>query len=272
EFRRVLFRSHAEDYRREKWKGLARTILKLGERLGMRYAHERIVVSSVLRERMTSKYGVNVNFIPNGAPRALRTQGRSTLERFGLSDSRYILCVARLEMTKRQLDLIDAFEMADLPGWKLALVGGLDLRDSYCRELRRRASANPRIVLTGLQRGVSLRELYSHCRMFVLPSSMDGHPIALLEALSYGVPVLATASPEDPNRPIPRNCFFNVGDTSEVARLMTRMANAENDVEKARLAVRERYSWRRAAELTRLVYESVLAGQAARSRRVHEAS
>src|SRR5690606_39889504 len=108
--------------------------------------------------------------------------------------------------------------------------------------------------------------------LFVLPSSLEGHPIALLEALSYRGPVLASAIPENLILPIPRNCIFNVGDTSELARLMTRMANAENDVEKARLAVRERYSWRRAAELTRLVYESVLAGQAARSRRVHEAS
>lgn len=269
---RVVVTHHAEDYRREKWKGVARTILKLGERLGMRYAHERIVVSSVLRERMASKYGVKVNFIPNGAPRALRTRGRGALERFGLTEARYVLCVARLEMTKRQLDLIDAFEMAKLPGWKLVLVGGLDLDDGYCRELRRRACANPRIVLTGFQRGVSLRELYSHCRMFVLPSSMEGHPIALLEALSYGVPVLASAIPEHLILPIPRSCFFGVGDKAELARLMTRMATSENDSEEARLAVRERYSWRRAAELTRLVYESALAGQAARSRRVREAS
>jgi glycosyltransferase involved in cell wall biosynthesis len=253
---RVVVTHHAEDYRREKWGPVARPLLKLGERLGMRYAHGPIVVSNVLREEVTKKYGVDPKVIPNGAPRTLRADSRDALEKFGLAAGRYVLCVARLDMTKRQMDLIDAFQHAGLPGWKLVLVGAIDRANAYCNSLLERAATDPRLVLTGFQSGRSLRELYSHCGLFVLPSSLEGHPIALLEALSYGVPVLASAIPENLVLPVPRDRFFEVGDTVALARVMKgAITSADRGSEEARRMVRERYSWRRSAQLTRAVYE-----------------
>src|SRR5690606_6986459 len=113
--------------------------------------------------------------------------------RFGLVRRRYVLCVARMDPGKRQLDLVEAFTRARPEGWKLALVGEVDPRDAYTRDVIARAKLTPDIVLTGFQRGRALRELYSHCGVFVLPSSAEGHPIAVLEALSYGAPVLSSA-------------------------------------------------------------------------------
>jgi glycosyltransferase involved in cell wall biosynthesis len=257
---RVIVTHHAEDYRREKWGPLAKSVLKLGERCGMHFAHQTIVVSNVLKEEVTRRYGVDARMIPNGAPRALRTKSCKRLERFGVVANGYVLCVARLEMTKRQTDLIDAFELANIPAaWKLVLVGAIDRNDPYWSSLRQRAAANPRIVLAGFQTGQSLRELYSHCGLFVLPSSMEGHPIALLEALSYGVPVLASAIPENLVLPLPRDRFFPVGDTHDLARrIQLTVATADHGAEDLRRAVRDHYSWRRAAHLTRSAYDGAL--------------
>ena len=261
---RVVFTHHAEDYNREKWGTLARWVLRTGERFGMRFANESIVVSSVIKRRVERKYRVQTHFVPNGAPRALPAGSTGALERFQLQAGRYVLCVARLDRTKRQLDLIEAFERARLDGWKLALVGAVDAKDTYAAAVAERAAANPTVVLTGFQKGKALRELYSHCGVFVRPSALEGHPIALLEALSYGVPVLASAIPENTVLPMPKERFFPVGDAATLARRLEEIAErGQTPRERSDLQrlVRERYSWRRAAQQTYDVYERVLRGE-----------
>jgi len=257
---RVVVTHHGADYLREKWGPIARRVLEAGEWAGMRGANGCIVVSKVLEERMREKYGVGATWIPNGAPRSGRVTTTDTLTRFGLAPRRYVLYVARMDRGKRQIDLVDAFESARPAGWKLVLVGEVNPRDGYTREVIARAQRNPDIVLTGFQRGRALRELYSHCAVFVLPSSAEGHPIALLEALSYGAPVLSTAIPENMTLPIPPECLFPVGDTRKLAERLAAIAHGEASAgaEKLRRLVKARYSWRRAAQLTRAVYDDVL--------------
>ncbi len=264
---RVVMTHHGADYRREKWGPLARTVLRAGERIGVRSAHRPIAVAPDIQEDLTLRLGVDVELIPNGAPTVPRATGRTTLERFGLEPGRYVLNVARLDPTKRQDDLIAAFLRADVPGLKLALVGaGPD--NAYCAGIRRRAAADTRVVLTGFQSGPALRELYSHAGLFALPSSLEGHPIALLEAASYGLPIIASAIPPNLALPLPRDRFFPVGDVAALATLLERAAGEIGAPaaawEDLRRHVRQRFSWRRAAQLTRSVYD-----EAAGRRRRH---
>ena len=114
------------------------------------------------------------------------------------------------------------------------------------------------MVLTGYQNGTALRELYSHAGLFVLPSAMEGHPIALLEAATYGVPIVASAIEANLVMPFPRNCFFRVGDTAALAAMIraaaAEPAEARAEWRKLRALVRSQYSWRKAAQMTRWVY------------------
>jgi glycosyltransferase involved in cell wall biosynthesis len=255
---RVVVTHHAADYRREKWGTVAKRVLAEGERLGMRYAHGRIAVSEALADLVRSRYGVTANVIPNGAPRVLRTPSMHALQELGVEAGRYVLCVARLDRVKRQLDLIEAFERARLARWKLVLVGALDEADEYSRRIVSRAERIPNIVLAGFRQGRALRELFSHCGVFVLPSSLEGQPIALLEALSYGVPVLASDLAENRALPIRPESLFAVGDVAALAGLLRRAAAGEHAAEEMLVAHKEKYSWRRSAEMTRGVYERVL--------------
>lgn len=43
-----------------------------------------------------------------------------------------------------------------------------------------------RIIMTGFVQGQELEELYSNCYLYCLPSDVEGMPISLLEAMSYG--------------------------------------------------------------------------------------
>jgi glycosyltransferase involved in cell wall biosynthesis len=255
---RVVLTHHAKDYDREKFGGLAKLILRIGERLGVTFANCPIAVSPVIKSDLEQRLGVDVELIPNGAPRVPRTLTHDTVAKLGLTCGHYVLCVARLEPTKRHIDLIEAFQRARLPGWKLALVGAGTPGDPYCERLQQLAATDRNVVLAGYQSGRALRELYSHAGLFVLASSSEGHPIALLEAASYCVPILASAIPANLVVPLPRERFFPVGRTEVLAKLMrsaaTRRAPGDAECQKVLDAIRSRYSWRNAARLTRSAY------------------
>jgi len=258
---RVVVTHHAFDYRREKWGRLAKAVIRTGEWLGMRFANERIAVSPVIAEHVRAVHRVAPWVIPNGAPKPRVVTSTASLDRFNLQPRRYVLCVARLEPTKRQNDLLDAFESAALDGWSVALVGRVDRTDAYTKMLLARAAKNPSIVLTDYQTGRTLRCLYSHAGLFVLPSSMEGHPIALLEAISYGLPTIASGIPENLLAPLPRESYFAVGDTTALASLMRATVTnppAHEARAAARQVVREQFGWRHSALATSDVYGRVV--------------
>ncbi len=267
---RVVLTHHAADYEREKWGRLAKLVLRAGERLGVQFANRPIAVSPVIQQDLEKRLGVEIAVIPNGAPRAGPVQTADAVSALGLTCGRYVLCVARLEPTKRQCDLIEAFEGARMPGWKLVLVGDVVAGDAYCDELRRRAGRDPDVVLAGYRHGRALRELYSHAGLFVLPSSLEGHPIALLEAASYRVPILASAIRANLVVPLPPQWFFPVGDKAALAARLSAAAESRGATDTVCRHVfdeiRVLYSWRRAARLTRAVYEAARRAPATRSR------
>jgi glycosyltransferase involved in cell wall biosynthesis len=255
---RVVFTHHAADYEREKWGRVAKLLLRAGESFGARFATRPIAVSPVIQRDLKQRLGVRAVVIPNGAPRVHRARTSSTVAKLGLSRRHYILCVARLEPTKRQIDLVDAFERAGISDWKLALVGAVDAGDPYCERLRSRVESDHNVVLAGYQSGRALQELYTHAALFVLPSSLEGHPIALLEAASYGLPILASAIPANLTVPLPREWYFPVGNTRALAKLLRSAAASprpKDDCQSVSRAVRATYSWKRAALLTKSVYD-----------------
>jgi glycosyltransferase involved in cell wall biosynthesis len=261
---RVVVTHHGADYEREKWGPLAKAVLRLGERLGVSFANRPIVVSPVLKETVETRYAIRATLIPNGAPLATPRKTYQALHRFGLHPGRYVLCVARLDPGKRQHELISAFQDARPAGWKLVIVGEIQPGDHYCQQLLAQADGDATIVLTGYQSGVALHELYTHAGLFVLPSAGEGHPIALLEAAVYEVPLLASSIPANFALPLPLNRFFPVGNTRALARqllAMTQDAGTSPAERRAlHVAIRAEYSWRKAAELTSSVYRYVARG------------
>jgi glycosyltransferase involved in cell wall biosynthesis len=259
---RVIVTHHGPDYARDKWGAFARLTLRLGERFGMRFAHARIAVSRTIADHVRSRFGRDCDYIPNGVAPAMLNRGTDELERYGLAPRRYVLQVSRLVPEKRQLDLIEAFSAARLPRWKLVLVGaGNDT--GYARRVEAAAASAgaSNVVLTGFKNGAALEQLYSHAGAFVLPSSHEGLPIAILEALSFGIPVLASDIAANREIGLPEECYFPVGDPSALGARLASLAVTRED-EKAREArmrwVTSVYDWRRIAEETEAVYRRVL--------------
>ncbi len=258
---RVVVTHHGPDYDREKWGILARWLLRLGESWGMRYASARIVISEVIRELVRQKHHCDCVLIPNGVTLPNIPTSKGVLQKFSLDSGRYILLVGRLVPEKRHLDLIDAFVRANLSGWKLVLVGGTDHPDKYYEKVRSVASRTPGTVFTGFQSGLALQELYANAGLFVLPSSHEGLPISLLEALSYGLLVIASDIPANLELRLPEEQYFPLRDVFALSARLRRFAARSFDEQsrfKLQTWVKERYNWERIAERTLAVYRNVV--------------
>lgn len=255
---KVVVTHHGPDYDREKWNAIARRILRLGESWGMRFANERIVISPVIDEMIRDRYGLRSNLIPNGVKLPDMSTEDASLDRFGLEKNGYILLVSRFVPEKRHLDLIHAFEKLNADGMKLVLVGDSDHPDSYTRSLREAAAKNPDVVLTGFLQGKALASVFRNARLFVLPSSHEGLPISLLEALSFGLPCLASDIPANLSVGLDRNSYFKLGDIAELATKLDAtiaMPWSDEDRQSIRKWVAETYDWNKIARQTVDVYE-----------------
>ena len=255
----VVVTHHGPDYDREKWARFPSWILRAGERLGMRWAQSRIVISKTIQQLVEAKHQRSSDLIPNGVPPATRSKTSNWLVAQGVSPGKYVVQVSRLVPEKRQLDLVQAFEASDASsaGWNLLLVGALDSDDDYQNQLRAAALANPQIILTDFQTGKALQEILTHAGAFVLPSSHEGLPIALLEALSYSLRAFASDIPANLEVPLPAGQFFGLGDIAALADLLSEASrNTWSEADRAgALAITEKYDWDLIAEQTLAVYQ-----------------
>jgi glycosyltransferase involved in cell wall biosynthesis len=254
---KVVVTHHGQDYLREKWHGPARALLRLGERLGMRFADERIVISRSIVDWVQQEYNRSTTLIPNGVADLQPVTTRSLLDQYGLTPHRYIIQVSRLVPEKRQLDLITAFNAAGLPGWKLILVGGAQGSQRYADLVAERCAGNSSIVRSGFLSGPQVQELLSHAGIFALPSSHEGLPISLLEAMRLGTPIVASDIAANRETGLDDSCYFPVGDADALAERLRTLAAATPE-QRALIGQRlraacTRYDWDDIAESTLLV-------------------
>jgi glycosyltransferase involved in cell wall biosynthesis len=258
---KVVVTHHMANYEIGKWNAFARSILRFGEWAGMRLSHGIIAVSPSLAERMAESYRVSVRTIPNGIDPPLRIRTDSTLQSFGLTSGRYFLTVARIDEQKRQRDLITAFAQLNQSDWKLVLVGGADYQSGYARAVDEAARSTPGVVMLGVRSGKALAALYAGAGAFVLPSSHEGQPIVVLEALSYGCPVVL--SDILPHREIGASGarYFAPGDIAALAdqlRATCQLDGAPRLDEAEQERIMRAHSWPRIAESTLEVYRTAL--------------
>lgn len=261
---RVVVTHHGPDYDREKWGKFARFILKTGEAMGMRYSSRRIVISNVIRTLVMDKYTKPSDLIPNGVSPAGAPGSGLVLTECGLEAGKYVVLVSRMVPEKRHLNLIKAFRQAGLTEWKLVLVGDFSAEDAYVKKVRAEIGESVDIILTGFRSGEELRDLLTNAGIFVLPSSHEGLPIALLEAMSYGLPVIASDIPAHLELDLDKRCYFPLGDE---AKLSDRLKSFERDLEFRRnqsefgkKLVAKKYDWGEVANSTAEVYCRAVSG------------
>lgn len=194
--KRVIVTVHGLDWQREKWKsGFGAKYIRWGEKHAVRFADEIIVLSRNVQEYFLREYGRATRFIPNGVIKPEKRPPEQITTRFGLQGGDYILFLGRLVPEKGIHDLIEAFK-ATRTEKRLVIAGGSSDTDAYVESLKAQASDDDRILFTGFVQGTLLEELYSNAYFYVLPSYLEGMPLSLLEAMSYGNCCVVSDIPE----------------------------------------------------------------------------
>lgn len=194
--KRVVVTIHGIDWQREKWKsGFGSKFIRRGERNAIKYANEIIVLSKGVQHYFKDTYGRETRFIPNGVNRPEVRESKRITEKFNLTKDSYILFLGRLVPEKGIRYLIEAFKKVKTDK-KLVIAGGSSDTDSFMKELTELAKGDDRIIFTGFVQGSMLDELYSNAYIYTLPSDLEGMPLSLLEAMSYGNCCLVSDIPE----------------------------------------------------------------------------
>lgn len=252
---RVVMTNHGPDYDRQKWGKVAKTILKLGERWGTKYADRVIVISTVIANILKEKYDrADTDLIFNGVNTPVKSDSRSYLQELGIADKPYIVALGRFVKEKGFHDLIDAYLRCEhREECRLVIAGDSDHPDEYSNSLKERAKAAG-VVLTGFIKGEKLNQLMSNAALFAMPSYHEGLPIALLEAMSYNLDVAVSDIPANRLDCLATEDFFHVGNVDDLAALI--------DAKIVRHATPRTYDlspydWQAIADQTVAVYSSI---------------
>jgi glycosyltransferase involved in cell wall biosynthesis len=261
---KIVLTVHGRDGERAKWGRGARAVLGGAEWLSARIPDATIVVSKDLAHHYANAHGRVADYIPNGVDEPMPAEPLEIDRRWGLARRSYLLFVGRLVPEKAPDLLLRSFRrMAGR--LSLVIVGGSAFTDDYVRAITRAAHADERVLLAGYVYGDALRELYANAAAFVLPSTLEGLPLTLLEAASFGTPVvvsniapnLEVVGSEAPGRRV-----FPAGSESGLLAALERTTEDPGGEQEGasvlRREVLERYRWEDTVTATESLYLRVL--------------
>lgn len=253
---KVVVTHHSRNYLHQKWNAVARGVLRLGEWCAGVFADRIVAVSPSMAAELRQRHPrAQVIHIPNGAPdfgaAPTAEEQQATLAKFGLTAGRYVLGVGRLTPEKGFHDLVAAFQRTDTDS-VLVIAGKADFENAYSHELA--AQASKRIIFAGFQDRRTLQALYVNAGLFVLPSHHEGMPIAALEALTFGAPILMSDIEANTDLGLPGRHYFPVSDLDALAaRLSEDAAELRFDAR----AMMRRYQWDEIGRRTSAVYHEL---------------
>lgn len=256
--KKVVVTIHGIDWQREKWKnGFGSKFIRQGERNAVKYADEIIVLSKGVQNYFQETYGRKTHFIPNGVNRPAIKNAEIITEKYGLTKDSYFLFLGRLVPEKGIRYLIEAFKDVKTDK-KLVIAGGSSDTDSFMKELNELARGDERIIFTGFVQGRMLDELYSNAYIYTLPSDLEGMPLSLLEAMSYGNCCLVSDIPECAEVVEDKALVFNKSDVNDLRKKIQDVSDHSEKVIKMKLKatdfICEKYNWNDVVEETMKLY------------------
>lgn len=256
--KRCVATVHGLDHQRSKWGRFASKYILFGEKCAVKFADEIIVLSKGVQDYFMDTYGRETVYIPNGVNRPVVREADKIQQKFGLKKDDYILYLARLVPEKGLHYLIEAFKQVKTDK-KLVIAGGSSDTDPYVNQLKEMAKDDKRIVFTGFVRGELLDELYSNAYIYTLPSDLEGMPLSLLEAMSYGNCCLVSDIAECTEVVEDKAVIFRKSDISDLREKLQELCDNASMAEKYKSQsadfIFSKCSWDEAVEKTLKLYD-----------------
>lgn len=256
----TLVQTHGLEWKRDKWRLIGKTFFKLAEYTAVFFPNKTTCVSRVQKKYFEEKFGREIAYIPTGVNDVKRCEPKWIIEQ-GLEPHRYLLFTARLVEEKGAHFLIEAFRPIKTDV-KLVIAGDAAHAEKYMASLKHKAGADMRIIFPGFVTGEPLEELFSNAYLFCLPSTLEGLPIALIEAMSYGNCCVASNIPENLEAMEEHGYTFRNRDPEDLRRVLEDLIEhpekVEGKKEAARKHVLQNYSWDKIADQMETLYLSLL--------------
>lgn len=256
--KKIVATIHGLDWQRAKWGGFATKYIKFGEKVAVKCADEIIVLSKNVQQYFEDEYKRETVFIPNGVSKPQIIEADIISKKYNLSKDEYILFLGRMVPEKGIHYLIDAFNNIKT-NKKLVIAGGASDTDEYYSELKEKSKNNKNIIFTGFVQGKELDELYSNAYIYCLPSDLEGMPLSLLEAMSYGNCCL-TSDIDECHEVIEDNgVTFVKSNIEDLSNRLQELCSDKKKVTKYKKEAQEfilsKYNWDNVVEETLKLYE-----------------
>lgn len=249
---------HGLDHQRAKWGKFAKAYIMLGEKCAAKYADEIIVLSKGVQRYFKDTYGRDTVFIPNGVDKVERIEADIIVEKYQLKKDGYVLFLGRLVPEKGIRYLINAYKTIKTDK-KLVIAGGSSDTYTFSEELKELAKDDERIIFTGFVQGRELQELYSNAYIYTLPSDLEGMPLSLLEAMSYGNCCLVSDIPECADVVEDKAVVFKKGNQDDLRQKLQWLLDSESKVQKYKTNAAEyicnAFNWDTVVNRTLELYE-----------------
>ena len=253
--KRIVVTVHGLDWAREKWGKFASWYIRMGEKNAVRYADQIIVLSRKTQEYFLKTYGRDTVYIPNGVNKPKKKDVFEIEKRWGLHKDSYVLFLGRLVPEKGVHYLLEAWKSITTEK-KLVITGGSSDTREYIRTLKENAGED--VLFTGFQQGRVLEELYSNAYVYVMPSDLEGMPLSLMEAMSYGNCCLVSGIEECTQVTGDHAVVFEKGNIRDLKEKLQDLIDHPDEVKRLRDTaseyICERYDWNDVVKRTIDVY------------------
>lgn len=253
--KRVIVTVHGLDWARAKWGGFATKYIKWGEKQAVKHADEIIVLSRGVQDYFEKTYGRKTVFIPNGVSRPEPKPADEIKKLWNLEKDSYVLFLGRIVPEKGLRYLVKAWKGINTDK-KLVIAGGSSDTEAFMNELKGMSPED--VIFTDFQQGRVLEELYSNAYLYTLPSDLEGMPLSLLEAMSYGNCCLVSDIPECTDVVEDKAVIFPKGNVEELRKTLQRLLDAPEKVQKYKSQaadfICQKYNWDDVVERTLGLY------------------
>ena len=258
--KKIVVTIHGLDWQRSKWGGFASKYIKFGEKMAVKYADKIIVLSEGVKKYFKETYNRDTDFIPNGVNKPEIREAKIIKEKYGLNKDDYILFLARIVPEKGLHYLIEAYKNINTEK-KLVIAGGASHTNDYLNEIKDLVKNNEKIIMTGFVQGEELEELFSNCYLYCLPSDIEGMPLSLLEAMSYGNYCLVSSIKENTDVTENMATIFekgNIGSLQTKLEQMLKNNNLEISKEEISNYILNKYNWEKKKKKTLGIYSEIV--------------
>lgn len=238
---KVILTHHGADYERGKWGCFAKIVLKIGEKIGFKFANKIIVLNECCKNKPAClPYAEKITVIPNGVelPKQ-KNNGKGN----------FIFTMGRFVKEKGFDDLLKA-----LPSNAQCIIAGkADHNSKYSQNLVKKAKELG-VELPGFVQSEAKEKLFLECGLFVIPSHHEGLPFTLLEAMSYSCRILASGIPEHKELGLPQECYFPCGDVNILAEKIEKSCESFSQANRSSYdnILKEKFNW---VDITKHIYD-----------------